>query len=109
MGAGGRYFQRERRSFARDFLGVLFLLLERLPKREGVSLREKNKKRAKKQRRRGAQEFSRSFMLERNFTRCRYGQFLVHIFLSYCFSCVFCLFNFHSLFENACPTNISFS
>ena len=32
---------------------------------------------------------SRSFMLERNFTRCRYGQFLVHIFLSYCFSCVF--------------------
>ena len=57
MGDGGRYFQRERRSFARDFLGVLFLLLERLPKREEVSLREKNKKRAEKQRRRGAQEF----------------------------------------------------
>ena len=95
-----RGFQRERgkreekSEKKRDSGGVFF---ERARERE-------------RQGRRGTQEFSCCFLLERNFTRCRYGRFLVHIFLLYrLFRCSSVGLTFIHCLEMLTPANISFS
>ena len=75
---------------------------------EGV-LRERGEcwnQRVREKHSRRTEESACSFLLERSSPRCGHGRFLVHIFLSHCFSRFFCVFNSHSLFTCACPANI---